>query len=159
MRQEVSSFLREINRRYARGLSLLQTLNHHEPMSAEQKEDEAQDKMKKAVMSHYQRYQGEEHGFIEFCRKADWLTNYGRVVNYPFIHFENRIDNAISWLQFYQNKISFPQDLKNEINQTISNLAALRAMVRSSYEYQQEQNLLTISQHAEKASNQVVVVV
>ena len=101
---------------------------------------------KQAVLESHARYKDQEQGtLMESLRSADWLSSYGSATKYPFLHYENRLMNAMGWLTKYQRGLSSGTTpeiaaLKDRLSTIINLMRASLTQLRTSYEYLQEKN-------------------
>lgn len=88
-------------------------------------------------------YKTEEHGLIELCRKANWLSMYYKKVDYPFIHTADRLEEAIRTLYAYENALTDEcVYVKQRIHILIQDLSDLLTQITRTPQYQHEHALI-----------------
>ncbi len=144
--REARELVTTLRRRYEQALVFLTTHKN--------KSDEArQASFKKTVMTCYQKYHAEENGFLEFCRRVDWLNpDYGYVAKHPYTHLVNRLDNGISWLRKYQGALPLNHELQPVMAELIFDLQDIMGLASSCYEYVMEQNMINVAIASDRAA-------
>ncbi|MBN1549620.1 hypothetical protein JW872_03075 [Candidatus Babeliales bacterium] len=141
--QEANELLSHYHYRYEKMFNLLGTTLDTTQQSAA---------FKQAVLDAHARYEEQEHDtLMEFLRSFDWCSAYGSVTKYPFLHYENRLKNAMGWLLWYQHRLTSKTEaqicnrrnihqVQELLSDTIGRMRASLSQLRTSYEYLQEKN-------------------